>query len=258
MAEGVDAESETSVQELVEESNKRAFLKSSELADQIVEGMNMVGFQLGGGAVDFVLEKYRRPHGDVDMVYVVNSKKWKAYLKDPKAIPDERVSMQKVNQEPELYSVEETTSLGMDLMGAPGVQMKGGELPLVVDFIEAYKHTENGEEYIMLPIYEGASFIKIPSSEVVEKTIDGVKTKVPSVEVQFLLKEQAASMARTLKGGPLPDRREKSQLDRKELEEVADMSKVKALREKGVGFNFSPRALIRFGTTQLFRSLVGR
>ena len=143
----------------------------------------------------------------------------------------------------------------MERMGAPGIQMRGGELPLVVDFIEAYRNTENGEEYIMLPIYEGGSHIKIPSKEIIESEIDGITTRVPSLEIQYLIKEQAAGLVRTLKGCLLPDRRIKAQRDMKELKSKVDMKKVQRLREKKVGFNFSLSSSVKFIATQLYRAI---
>lgn len=238
-------------------SDKGAFLKSSETTMRIIEGLNLQGFQLGGGAVDFVFGSYLRPHNDIDMVYVVNSKSWEDYVRNPKDVPNERISLQNVIQEPELYKVHQARPIAMERMGAPGVQMQGGELPLVADFIEAYKTSEGGREYIMMPIYEGGSYIKIPTEEIVEREINGVKNNVPSAEVQYLLKEQASGFQRTLSGGPIPDRRPKAQRDMEKLATVADMKRVKDLKADSVGFNFSLKGSIKFRGTQLHRVIVG-
>lgn len=257
MSEEVGLETERVTKEKTIGDRKQAFLKSSDMTSRIVSSLDLQGFQLGGGAVDFVLEEYRRPHSDIDMIYVIQSRSWDDYKREPKSIPDERQSLQNITTEPELFGVEQAKPLAMDRMGAPGVQMQGGELPLVVDFIEAYTNEEDGESFIMLPVYEGRSYIKIPSSEIIEKEIEGVKVNVPSSEVQYLLKEQAAGIKRTLKGGPPPDRRKKAQKDMEDLEAQVDKEKVNALREKGVGFNFSPMQSAKFRATQLFRAISG-
>ncbi len=243
----------TEFEGLLTRMNKQDFLQSSDASINIVRGLNLQGFQLGGGAVDFVLGNFRRPHGDIDMVYVVESRSWDDYVHEPNKVPDERISLQRVDQEPELFGVKKTAPIEMEIMGAPGIQMEGSELPLRVDFIEAYRYSENGEDYIMLPIYEGKSFIKIPTNELVESEIDGVKTQVPTAEVQYLIKRQAAGWKRTLKGGPPPDKSPKTQGDMKALQALVDMDKVEKLDKKGVGFNFSPLKSAKFKLTKLFQ-----
>lgn len=257
MSEDAGLETGVQSQEKAETENKRAFLKSSDTTTRIIDGLNLQGFQLGGGAVDFALGEYRRPHSDIDMVYVVGSRSWDEYVREPKNAPEERLSLQNINQESELYRVEQTTPIAMERMGAPGVQMQGGELPLVVDFIEAYKNTENGEEYIMLPIYEGGSHIKIPQREIVEKEIDGVIARVPTVEMQLVLKEQCASVLESLKGGLPPDRRKKTTKDMEELRGRADLDKVKELKKEKVGFNYSPSSTVKYRTARFLQTIAG-
>ena len=240
-------------QETEENEDKRAFLKSSDTTVRIIDGLNLQGFQLGGGAIDFALGKYRRPHSDIDIVYVVESRTWDEYVSEPNKVPEERLSLQNVNQEPELYGVQQTNPIAMERMGAPGIQMKGGELPLVVDFIEAYRSMEDGEEYIMLPIYEGGSYIKIPQKEIIEKKIDNVIARVPTAEMQLLLKEQCASVLESLKGGLLPDRRRKASKDMEEVRREADLNKVKKLKEKKMGLNYSFSSTAKYRTAQILQ-----
>ena len=255
MSEEVGFETEVNTRKEKEGGNEQAFLKSSETANLIIGGLNIQGFQLGGGAVDFVLGEYRRPHSDIDMVYVVETRNWQEYIKEPWRIPDERCGLQAAVQEPELFGVKQAIPIAMEKMGAPGVQMQEGELPLVVDFIEAYQNAEEKEEYIMLPVYEGSSYIKIPKSEILEKEIDGITVRVPSVEMQLVLREQCASFFESLKGGLPPDRRKKSAKDIKDLRRHADMKKVQELKNKKAGFNYSLLSSFRYKTARILQSL---
>jgi hypothetical protein len=252
MAEGATTEIDsTQKPEVKIDVNKQSFLKASETSRMVLDGLNLDGFQLGGGAIDFSLGKYRRPHGDIDVVYIVDSVKWEDYVNNPKQVPDERASLQNVTQELELSGVVQTTPNEMTRLGSPGIRMSGGEIGLTADFVEGYKHTENNEEFIMLPIFEGNSFIKIPSSEIEEREIEGTKTKVPSKEVQYLIKEQSSDFRTTMQAGLPPDRREKARLDMEELKQVVDMDKVKMLKKKGVGFNFSIQSTLKFRGKQV-------
>ncbi len=105
MFEDIDVKFGAHSHEATDNENKRVFLKSSDTATRIINGLNLNGFQLGGAAVDFVLGEYRRPHSDVDMVYVVESRSWEEYVREPNNAPEERLSLQNISQEPELYGV---------------------------------------------------------------------------------------------------------------------------------------------------------
>lgn len=239
-----------------ENNNKSQFLKATEASTTILNGLKLEGFQLGGGAIDFALGNYRRPHGDIDVVYIVDSINWNEFRANPQIIPDERQSLLQITQEPELFDVKQSRPIEMERMGAPGVRMEGGWFPIEADFIEAYRDVTGDEEFIMLPIYDGNSYIKIPSTEIRTAEIDGITTMVPSPEVQYILKEQASNALITLKGGLPPDRREKAKTDMEALLNVVDTQKVDNLKEKGVGFNFSAVSTLKFKANQLIEKLI--
>ncbi len=256
-AELTEAKQQSSIVQPKETSGKSSFLKSSETSQMILDGLKLDGFQLGGGGINFSLGRYRREHEDVDMVYIVDSITWEEYLQNPKQVPEERQSLQNITQEPEFFKHAQFVPKALELQGAPGLSMTGPELPTQVDFVEAYRHRENNKEYIMLPIYEGKSYVKIPAEEVISSEIEGIKTHTVSPEVLYLMKEQASGYLRTIKGGPPPDRRPKSKQDIEELKDKVDMNKVERLKKEGIGFNFSPLPAARFRVTKLIESLVG-
>ncbi|MBM3254482.1 MAG: hypothetical protein FJZ16_09535 [Candidatus Omnitrophica bacterium] len=257
VAENALLENEVQVITGEREGNNRAdFLRASETAGVILDGLGLQGFQLGGGAVDFALGRYRRPHGDIDVVYVVDSATWGGFLKNPRSIPAERSSLLLITQEPELCEVKQTRPIEMEKMGAPGVRMEGGDFPITADFVEAYRDTIEGEEFIILPLYDGTSYIKIPQAELRVAEIDGIRTVVPSPEVQFILKAQMIDTLVSLKAGLLPDRRGKAKIDIADLGKVADEQKIKDLKRKGVGFNLSPISAARFISSQLLGAII--
>lgn len=245
-----EAGEETAINTTESNPNKSKFLKAAETSKTILDGLKLEGFMLGGGAVDFVLGSYRRPHADLDVVYVVDSISWGEYLKNPKAVPAERESLHQIIQEPELADVKQVRPPEMEKMDAPGMRIEGGDFPITVDFIEAYRNKEGEEEFIMLPLFEGNSYTKIPLSEIRIAEIDGVKTMVPSAEVQYLLKEQMADPLTTLKVGLPPDQRDKAKTDMEDLRKVVDTEKIKSLKAKGVGLNYKIPGL-RFIPTRL-------
>lgn len=255
-AEHIETEQLSPTIQLQETSKENAFLKSSETAQLIIDGLKLDGFQLGGGGIDFALGEFGRPHDDIDMVYIIDSITWEDYLKNPKQTPKERQSLQNITQEPEFFRHTQILPRAMEMQGVPGLRMTGPELPILVDFIEAYRHQENGKNYIMLPIYEGQSYIKIPVEEIIDSEIEGVKTKTVSSEVHYLIKEQANSLKRTLEGGPPPDRRPKAKQDMERLKEKVDLNKVKRMRATGMGFNFSLLPATKFRIAKLVSSLV--
>lgn len=230
--------------------NKTNFLKATETSKTILNGLKLEGFMLGGGAVDFALGHYRRPHADLDVIYVVDSISWGEYLKNPKSVPAERESLHQIIQEPELAGIKQVRPPEMEKMDAPGIRMEGGEFPITVDFIEAYRDRVREEEFIMLPLFEGDSYTKIPLTEIQIAEIDGVKTMVPSAEVQYLLKKQMADPLTTWKVGLPPDQRDMAKTDMEDLRKVVDTEKLKSLRTKGVGLNYKIPGL-RFIPTRL-------
>ena len=200
---------------------------------------------------------YRRPHGDVDVVYIVNSISWNEFCANPRIVPEERQSLLQIAREPELYDLEQSKPIGMGRMGAQGIRMEGRNFPITADFIETYRDNTGEEEFIMMPIYDGGSNIKIPLAEIRVAAIDRVTTMVPSPEVQYILKEQGTNVLETLKGGILPDRRKKTKADLEDLSKVVHFQKVEELKRKGVGINFSLRATAKFRAYQLIDMLVG-
>src|SRR3989344_1724977 len=232
----------------------QSFLQVSETSARMVRELGCFGFQLGGGAVDFALGRYRRPHKDVDMVYVVGEGNWSDYLLNPLGVAAETSRLRDMGRES--GGSVTRTPLAMERTGVSGVRMDGGgDFPIRVDFLEAYRHEENGEEYVMLSLYVGGSYIKIPLREIVEREIDGVAVRVPTVEVQLIMREQCANVLESVKGGLFPDWRRKARQDMRELRGQADPAKLAELKQRGVGFNFSLGATVSFNATRLFRAV---
>src|SRR3989344_9198117 len=174
------AEPENQTVDIKSLNNEQSFLESSNTVQHFLNRLNIRGFQLGGGAIDFALGNIRRIHSDIDLVYIVDSMPWETFKENPELIPSERKIIKDGAKEPDMHGVKFEDIPNIKKFGVFGFRMVGGPLNTKVDCIEAFESRNNIEIFIHLPRYKGVSSINIPASELIQARIDRVTTFIPS------------------------------------------------------------------------------